>query len=209
MIRIIEQTLRSRITDLGFIERWGGVAVPITMDIPGDKRIVRASFPVSCDISATECIEQGKYKNLMPDESYKSVAYLEEQSGARIESGGPKRSNWTSTQTVRFVCWLNMKKLGLDDCLGSDRFSLALADAIVGDWDFSVDGIAGRMEISSLRLVPKNKNQIFPYSYNAQEHVFFWPFDYFAVDFDSRVHINKNCLPTLTLGTEIECLTNW
>lgn len=213
MIYLIDQAIRSKITALNFVERYGGFAMPVTADFPSDEGANRKTFPVSCSLSASECFEQDKYKNLVPNDAYKSVCYIEEVAINAFEFGGSKRKSWTTTARIRVVCWLNYNKLGLDDCKSTDRFALALIAAVMennGYYSFDIDSIKGAVHIQGAKIVEKNPNVVFGrYSYANMSHLFFWPFDFFAVDFSCGIHISGGCVPGLTLGSEVTCLTNW
>lgn len=213
MIYLIESAIRSKITGLNFIERYGGYAMPVTADFPSEEGANTKTFPVSCYLSNAECFEQGKYRNLVPNDAYKSVCYVEEGGYSNIEFSGPRRNSWNSVARIRVVCWLNYNKLGLDDCKSTDRFALAMMDAIMngnGFYSFNTDSIKGSIHIQTARIVEKNPQIVFgKYSYYNMPHLFFWPYDFFAIDLSMNMMISGGCVPSLTLGSEVECLTNW
>lgn len=213
MIYLLSKTIESKITALNFVERYGGQAIPITADFPSEEGPNRQTFPVSCNLSSIECFEQDKYKNLLPNQSYKSVCYIEELSQSNIDFDGPKSVYWNTILRFRVVCWLNFLKLGFDDCKGTDRFALALIKAVLNQgkqYAIDRDGIKGALKIISAKVVEKDHRNIFGrYSYNAMTHLFFWPYDYFAAEFQAAVTISGGCIDDLELGEEIECLTNW
>jgi hypothetical protein len=213
MIYIIDQTIRSKITGLNFIERYGGQAIAVTADFPDENGPNRKTFPVSANLSSAECFEQGKYKNLVPNDAYKSVSYIEELGQQPIETVGAKSGFFRSAARIRVVVWLNYQKLGLSDSKGSDRFTMALIKAVMNQgkqYAISVDNVAGTLKVSDARIVEKNPAVIFGrYTYSNMPHLFFYPYDYFAVDFILDVMIQGNCIDDVTLGSEIDCLTEW
>lgn len=210
MIRIIEQVLREPITGLSFIERYGGIAIPVTVTVNTDNGPIIKTMPVSCSVTDPACLETGKHSKLMPDSAYKSVSYLEEQGAAGVTFSGAKLNEVAGVSRVRLVSWLNMQKLGYDDCKGTTRFELEALNAIKGRREFSVDGISGTLDISRTSIIAKSPANIFgAYAYHTEDWAFFWPYDYFAVEFEARVMINAACLIPSEEQTPIECITNW
>lgn len=210
MIRYIEQALRSSLTGLSFVERYGGQAYPAAFAVTGENGAIRKTMPVSCNLNDTACLETGKYSKLVPDSLYKSVAYLEEQGPASIVYAGAKANEITSTQRVRFVAWLNMQRLGYDDCVGTMRFAAEALNAIKGRRSFTVDSVSGEMDINRASILEKDPQRVFSrYSYSELQWAFFWPYDFFAIEFEARVMVNAACFESSTAQTAIKCLTNW
>jgi len=211
MIRIIEQVLASQITGLNFIERYGGFVRPLTSTFGVGDNAVQKTFPVTDNLSEKQCFELGKWQMCVPNDQYKSVSYWEEVGGSTITMEGPKLNQAASQTTARFVCWMNMKKLGLDDVKGVTRFELATINAISGSHRFTdVDGIAGRVDVTRIVTVQNTPARVFgAYSYQDKQWAFFWPYAFFALDVTARVYVSMDCLTDVTLGTEISCLTNW
>lgn len=211
MVRLIEQALKNPIESLGFIGQYGGIvqAVTIPKEV-GEEQYIGKTFPVSCYVSASDCFEGGKYYDLVPDGQYASVAYFEQRGGATLTTAGPNRREWAFEENLRFVCWLNYPKLGLSDCLGPERFAMAFLNAVMGTRTFTVDGISGRLAITRARLVDRDYRQVFGrYSYTDKQHVFFHPYDFFAVDLTARVAINGDCLTDVTLGDPVDCVVTY
>ena len=210
MIRYTEQALRAALTGLSFVERYGGEAYPVSYDVALDNGAVRKTLPVSMNLNDTACLETGRYSKLVPDDLYKSVAYLEEQGPASITYTGAKANEITSRQRVRFVCWLNMKRLGYSDTLGTMRFAVETLNAIKGRRSFSVDGVPGELDITRASILEKNPQQVFSrYSYSDLSWAFFWPYDFFAVEFEAVVMVNAACFEASEAQTPTQCLTEW
>ena len=74
MLYIVEPALRAKALALPFVERYGGIAHPMTHTFGGD---AIKTFPVSMALTGAQCFDQGKYANLVPDDRYKSVSYFE------------------------------------------------------------------------------------------------------------------------------------
>jgi len=210
MVRLIEQTLKPLILDLGFVGQYGGLAIPVNIRDEGESGIVSRIFPVSCYLSASDCFETGKYNDLVPDDRYASVAYFEQRGGSTVSTDGPKRREWLFTEEMRFVCWLNYARLGLDDCRGSERFAIAALSKFFGVNDVSVDGLEGRLNIRRARIVPKSHQEVFGrYSYGDKQWAFFFPYDFFAVDFTAELTIGGGCVQDVDLGTPVDCTVTY
>lgn len=216
MRELIIEALSPDIMALPFIERYGGLVQQITRafevgeDSTGGPVFEYKSFPVSCQLTNEECWELEKYKNLVPDDSYKSVSYFEADNRTTTNASGTKLNEWTYTTTIRFVCWLNLPALGINDCKGTGRFEVQVSKAVMGHKEFSIDGVDGSLHIRNANLVEKSASRIFGrYSYGDKEKVYFFPYDFFAIDFDISMRINANCIPALTLSDPIDCITNW
>lgn len=210
MIRYIEQALRTSLTGLSFVERYGGEAYPVSYDVALDSGSVRKTLPVSMSLNDTACLETGRHSKLVPDSRYKSVAYLEEQGGATLTYTGAKANEITSIQRVRFVCWLNMQKLGYLDTKGTMRFAVEALNAIKGRRAFTVDTVQGELEVNRATIMEKDPQRIFSrYSYSDLSWAFFWPYDFFAVEFEARVMVSAACFEDSTAQSEIVCLTQW
>lgn len=212
MVRLIEQAFASDVQALAFIERYGALARPTELYIPAGAQSLLKVFPVSCDISATDCFETGKYSQLVPNDAYKSVCWFEQNGDAPTQLSGAKAKVATATQNMRFVCWLNLKKLGYDDCKGTTRFELAVIKALSGSRSFTVDGITGRIDVVSTSVIQQDRARVFGrYSFAEARNdaVFFWPYGFFAVDLVCKVSVPVGCVDDLVSETEIECITNW
>ena len=211
MIRLIEQALRAQILDLGYVERYGGIVRPVTIRQEVDEgQYIAQTFPVSCGVTGTDCFDGGKYLDLVPDDQYRSVAYFEQRGGAALRESTTARKIWAGVENVRFVAWLNYPALGLDDCRGPERFALATLARIVGTRNFTVDGITGRLDVTEARILERDEREVFGrYSYAEKQWAFFWPYDFFAIDFTARVTIPGGCLEDVTLGAAVECVTTY
>lgn len=212
MIRLIEQAFSADIQALSFIERYGGLARPTELYVPAGNVTLLKVFPVSCDISEQDCFEVGKYNQLVPNDAYNSVSWFEQNGDGPVVIGGPKAGHAISTQNMRFVCWLNLKRLGYNDCKGTTRFELAVLKALTGSRSFTVDGITGRIDVSSTSVIQQDRARIFgKYSFaeSRNDAIFFWPFGFFAVDLTCKVSVSLACLDELEAESAIECITNW
>lgn len=208
MIRKVIQQVSHKITALPFVQRYGGVVQTVTkLDVIDEGLVIENRFPVSCSTTALQCWEQGKYKNLIPDDSYKSIFYFEERDAFRLVSRREMKGQGIEySARVRLVGWLNLAKLGSQDCELSDIIAFNCIGALTGSYTITTP-VQGIVQIRPVGMVPKGLEIFERYTYNEREVGFLlYPYDYFAVDFDVIMSMNPGCLDTFTPTTEIDCI---
>jgi hypothetical protein len=207
MLYIIEPALRAKAEALPFVERYGGIAHPITANFAGDGL---KTLPVSMSLTGAQCFDQGKYINLVPDDRYKSVSYFEGlNSPARIAFSGEKRGIATISQSVRFVAWLNMTRLGYDNQAQVGLMALAAVAAFQDKYPITFAGKSGRMEVTSARVLLDKNSAFGGYTYVDRQHLFMWPYAFFAVEMETVTQLPMRCLEELEAGEPLQCVTQW
>ena len=213
MIFILEQALRSTITGLNFIERYGGIVRPVTrMGMGEEDKPYSDVFPVSCYVSEADCFDGSRERDLVPNEAYKSVAYWEPITGSSIIESGPRGNQWMITLSMRFACWLNFAKLGMNDCHATDLIELYLIKQVHAQHGQvkTISGYTFRVDVAGFRSVQRAANVVFaPYTYAGQQWAFSWPYGFFAVDFQFKLQLAAGCITAPVLGDEISCITTW
>jgi hypothetical protein len=207
MLYIIEPVLAPKIQALPFIERYGGIAHPMTHSF-GTETL--KTFPVSMSLTGAQCFDQGKYANLVPDERYKSVSYLEGlTSPGQITFSDPKSHIATITQSIKLVVWLNMAKLGRTSQADVGLMALAAIAAIQGNYPVNYAGARGRLEVNRATVRMDRSGAFGGYSYTDKQPLFMWPFGFFAVEFNTITQIPKGCLTEIENLSPIDCVTLW
>jgi hypothetical protein len=200
MINLIEGALRSKIEALNFVGRYGGLVRPIKHQ--------KNTYPVSTYVSASQCQENGLYKALVPDDSYASVSYFEllRQSPGNIT--GPKKNLLTNNFALRFVCWLNYQKLGLSEDTTADQFAAQAMKALKDAQTFEASTVKGQIIIDNMAPILNDSQQVFgTWSYYAKnEHIFFYPYGFFAIDMSLTARINLNCTNDVSDPVELDCI---
>lgn len=207
MLYIVEPVLAPKIQALPFIERYGGIAHPMTHAFGTD---TLKTFPVSMSLTGAQCFEQGKYANLVPDDRYNSVSYLEGlTSPARVTFKDPKSHIATISQACKLVVWLNMQRLGRTSQADVGLMALAAIAALQGNYAISYGGVNGRMEVDQA-TVRMDKNGAFGgYTYVDKQALFMWPFAFFAIEFNTVTQLPKACLNEIENLSPINCITQW
>jgi hypothetical protein len=210
MLYIIEPAIRAKILTLPFLERYGGIAHSITAKFQAGDGFNAATFPVSMSLTHSECFDRGKYINLVPDDRYKSVAYLEGlNSPARVTFSREKRAMATITQTVRFTAWLNLPKLGWATMDNVALAALGTVAMLEGEYPVTYAGQEGRLRVGDAIIYLDRNNAFGGYSYQDKQALFMWPYGFFSVGFTCTVLLPLSCLAELEIASPIECLTEW
>lgn len=198
----IANILKSYISPVGFSDKVAGLVKAVTVvDVNDDGTKTRRTFPISCDISYTEC-ERGKYLDLVPNKKYRSIMYFED-GGSRITGDTPR--DFVFTSSLRLVCWMNLSKLGKTDCSVS---GLAVANILnlLPD-NFNNSGMYSRMRITAVSQEIKSPAIFSKYTYKEETlQYLMYPYDYFAINIEVQYNVNKNCIEDWTSGTELDCL---
>ena len=216
MIHIINTAFTPALAALPWLERWGGAAFPVqaqgSYEDPETGQISRFSqtFPVSCYIGG-DCEAEGYYSKLLPDDSYKSVAWLEAVQGFSYtqDTAGMVKVR----QRARLIAWLNMQRLGALDCGGYEAYQVSVLQALPSGKQFeaAVPGFSkpAKVSVKMATGVEHTPAAVFgPYTFAIQQRLFLHPYAFFAVDFEVEILLPIGCF---CLGDieQVECITQW
>jgi hypothetical protein len=220
MLRDFIQIIDEDIRNFAWIEKYGGLVQTVTRNLIIDKDqglFIEQVYPVSCGVTASECWDGNRYQELSPDSTKKSVAYFEEKTPLSFSQNKNGMNLAEVTTSVRFVAWLNMNLLGYDNCSIS---GIAVAEFLKTFLNRTFKQDSGTEAIKS-RLVPyphiyqisfkatseelKSSRIFQKYSYEKKEHLYFYPFDFFAIDLQISAIIKLDCIKPFSLQTPIDC----
>lgn len=198
MIIEVGNIIIGKINGLPFIDKYAGVVKPATYSDEG----VKKTFPISCALDITQC-KKGDYMDLCPDSSKKSVLYLEDKYIRFVSREG---NDYRFQGSFDLVCWLNLPKLGLEQCSVSAKAILSVMA------QFSATpanhGIYQKLLITPLGQNPKSINPFAKYSYDESVSQFLlYPFDYFVLPLQVDFVVNKKCVDEFLTSDPIGCLT--
>jgi len=215
MINKIIEPLSDILTALPYVDRYGGIVntasrlVPIGETPEGQPLYDKEYFPISCGVTAKECWEEGRYQDLIPNDEFSSVVYLEQTDGMRPDgieriSGG--RVFYKFTERLRLVAWLNLPRLGIEDCNGADAVTMGLIKNLNNEWD----KLDEPMKIYNLKttvvgIEPKHQNPFEKYSYNEVAEMWLYPYDYVSIIIQVDVMLAEACLEDFVPGDVVEC----
>lgn len=213
MLNAVTDCLKQRLSELPFIETIGGIVQPIDkVDEKYDNNnnvvgYASTTFPISCGMEST-CFDNGRYMALVPDDSKKSVGYFEQIGGVRpVGKTGAKGNIVCFEGRLRFVCWLNLLKLGLvDNCTYAPQFVINTICNIEGGCSLEPVFTESHFTVEVIEEVKRDASIFKDYSYDRNRLQFLmFPFDYFALDLRIKLFISKGCLKPIVLGEPIEC----
>lgn len=207
------------------IEKYGKLVFPITVPDEigktdgGESILKEKTFPVSCGVSFQDCITNRKYQQLVPNSAYRSLAYWEQMGDATLNESLSKFSAKGGLMVydipARLVVWLNMAKLNLNgdgqsDCSIAAPIAIKIQSALYRKNGFFVpdDAYQGaKVQLVFTGQERKDVGNIFGrYTYGKEVARFMlYPFDFFALRYNVRLWINRNCVEAFTLGTPIDC----
>jgi hypothetical protein len=207
MTESLVETLRSRIEGLEWVGQYGGLVRTISRIIPSvEGKSIQQVFPVSCNVNINQCWETGEYQSLAPNDAYKSVCYFE-QLGSLQTADSPLPNVSRYTVPLRFVAWLNLKKLGIENgCNTSERIETNVMQL----FDFHFQGVAagsisGLLSCEIRDIISKDDGVFRKYSYSDKQNLLFSPYDFFSIDIELMFDTDGKCVQPFVLQPEILC----
>lgn len=214
MIHHIVSPINTVITGLPYVGKYGGIVntatrlVQVGEDANGIPIYKREAYPIACGVSAQQCWETGRYQDLIPDDSFRSIFYLEQIDGVRYDGIEtlPGHTFHKFTERLRLVGWLNLAKLGISDCAGSTAIELDLVKNLHLKLKAIEDPIKiFKLECQVVNIEPKHKNPFEKYSYDEQAEMWLYPYDYVSLILEVRFSLHENCIDDFEPGVSIDC----
>jgi hypothetical protein len=200
MIIEIGDIIIDKIKTLPFIDKYAGVVKPIKYKAT-TKGAVEKTFPAACRTTFAEC-ESGRYLDLVPDSSKKSVVYLESGPARLISRSGPI-SKWQASYDL--IAWLNMPKLGFEGCSYSSIAIMGILDKLP-DVPFNIPNKYQQVKITVTGERSKGEDPFLKYKYDETvKQYLMYPYDHFGLNLTVDFNVDKRCVTTAPVGTEIEC----
>ena len=184
---LIDTILSPKIQTLDFVDRYAGIVRTINIaEGNGTETGIVKRYPLACNVTGVDCANIGVYQNLVPDDTKKSVIYWEMVS-PMTNGGMTKTRDFYRKKfkgTARLVVWLNLAKLGIDNCTDSILVLPILEKEITTKGKITGGIYDGDLLwIEPLRMVNQDINTIFgKYDYNKLKNYYLYPFDFFAID---------------------------
>jgi len=196
MINAICNTIKERLNELDWVDRVAGLTIPATKY--GAEGAAEFVFPISSDANVVDCIHQGKYWELVPNNAYKTALYIEQQGPVRFDSfeKGYKWMNYLAD--LRIVGWVHLAKMGYNDASKSGLFVVSVIKALLEDrgvMDIQDSDYTGaRLYVEIVAEVEKNQSIFSRYTYSRFSHFLVYPFDYFALDIRVKFLVSTDCV---------------
>ena len=230
MLSVITDILKTRLENLTWMERFGGMVQNATRPefVKGadNSMVVKGyqTYPVSCGVNAANCWENGVYKHFEPESTKAAIAFFTDNGGVVLKGyEGPFNAFMKFTFDIKFLCWMNLNRLGEDitagGCLPSGRVAPFVISQLFGD--HSAVGLFNGgleeevfqgIEVTGIRELVKNPAIFEPYTFakdGANRGLFIYPYDYFGLNITGTFVINRNCMPEFGVDWEpsISCVS--
>lgn len=221
MIGSVIKQLGDQLEALDWVEVYGGLVQTMRIRQGEAENEVYNVFPISCDVSEADCVSDQRYQDLVPNDSKRSILYFETLNG--LQDVGPQKIGRGSTNrfrrvfrgAVRLVGWLNMQRLGVDECYGADMAVRSIIKMLNNEYNVFPPGSLfenGEIDFTIQRIVPKDHKVIFGrYNYLDSNGYWLYPFDFFAIDLSIRLILPLCDYDFPTNGIPIdpgECIDN-
>jgi hypothetical protein len=205
--------IRDNISALGYIEKCAGLVQKVIQYDESEQaqalglKVVRSSYPVSSQINALECWQNGRYTDLVPSSEKMSLAYCEATSD--IMESFVRNMDYAKeySQSFKYVFWLNLPKMGISTEYVKENIIIEALRVINETMGFQFGGVQMGM-IASTNLISHHEPSIFSeytYDNNVIQNMMY-PYDYFAINFKVTALISDNCLPPFVLSSPIQCV---
>jgi hypothetical protein len=171
---------------LPWVEVSAGLAIPVTFLENTTEGAVRKVMPVACGES---CETGTRYLSLVPDSEKRSIVYFEDYGTVIREKDA---SRYDCESTLRMVCWLNLAKLGYEDC----QLSSMAVSQVMGSLPLVIDdGLPyNHIMIKVTAQMPKSPGIFTRYTYDeAITQYLMWPYDYFALEVKLKYLFTRGC----------------
>lgn len=193
MNKDIADILKSYIGTVGFADLVGGMVKTVTFAQGEEGAVVIKRIPVDCGVTHAEC-ESGKYSDLMPDDTKKSVMYFEDNGVTLI---GQDTKDFTFQSRLTLVCWLNLQKLGKTNCSASALAISTILNTLPTRHLNSSPYTRIQIQVESEQ--EKSPAIFSRYTYDEEKLQFLmYPYDYFALNILTKFTIPKACIPAWT-----------
>lgn len=220
MLKIACERLKTEIETLGLFTKSAGLVQKVErkVQVDSDGRTIDKieSYPVSADVSGSECWENGLYKQLVPNSADDGMFYFEFVRGMQISEN--RGGIITYEGRARLVCWYNIKKFNLNDSTAGNESISFYIRAAINNLFFNRSNIKRLQHTHPLFSIPihitaseitqlEGTKEIFrKYSYMEEMEPFvMYPYEVIASDYDIRLQYSQGCLQSIIKGTEQEC----
>lgn len=205
MNKYVSLVLMTRLLDLPYIDKYGGVVQVIQKLIPTDgEKVVVKRIPISAvhEAPANCNLTEATNIHFLPESKLKGMLYFED--GGSVIDGTKRHTGLTFWRSrLRLVVWLNQKLI-------KETFDIELASQAMNEMITLLCLPPANIEVLKnfsvkVASVPPATSAIFSdYDYNEKETQFLMPpFDFFAIDLDVFFGIPKGCVVPVTLAENL------
>lgn len=215
MIVDIGDIIIDKINTLPFLDKYAGVVKVITKQAAEGGKIIK--FPAYARASFEECQQGGRYMDLCPDNSKKSLLYLEDKGIRVVKTDG---IHVDMSASLDLVCWLNQNKFTSVFHPTTEYVSYS-APAIAGIMRKLMGGVKFNkinafsninyhlIYIQVVGQKSKAENPFAKYSYDENINQFLlYPFDYFVLELRVDFRLDMRCISVDQIFEDSSCAKN-
>lgn len=196
MIKDLAKVFMNTISDLPFTDKIGGLA-ELTAE---DSR----KMLVACDYIQNNCQGDKDYTELVPDKELKSLFYFENDRGASFKES--KAGDIMVFETdMRLVGWLNLQKLGYDDCNTTTLIMNALIKRLISNDELKKNLDKPFLAIKTTSVREDNRDPKIFTKNGYKDNFRFKPYDYFAITIGVKFYVNYKCVEEFVVKTPLQC----
>lgn len=221
MIAGIAEILKYRLSNLPWIERFGGLVSqatrPVFVQGADGAQVITGyqTYPVACDVNDAACWENGVYKYFEPDAKKAAIAFFVDNGGVVLKGPeGAKNGGLRFSFDLKFLCWMNLKRLGDTITNGDCNASMRVVPYVMAQFwgQHNATGIfSGGIEediflsvdVTGIRQLQKTPAMFQPFTFatdGEKRGLFLYPYDYFGLQISGTFVVDINCLPALYAG---------
>lgn len=189
----LANVLKGRLMGLSFLDVVAGIVQPVidTKFKVTDNTAIQKKLPVAYDVSG-KGTALGMERQLVPDQSKKSILYFEDFGSVTDTRPGVKAGTLSFISNIRLVFWMNKVNCGFDKyaevslmCIDQILHRLTSSSAINGD------GIT-RLFVYNPRVLIQDSSVFSRYNYDeAVVQYLRPPFEYFAIDLVCKYIVSR------------------
>mgnify|MGYP000067746622 CR=1 FL=1 len=194
MNELIGDVLAQHFITLPFVTRTAGC---VEIFKKSTKSVIK-KFPVAGQIYKTDsgqiyCDKSEDYQPITPNSQETGIVFFEDL-GSKLVKKDSSKLTWKGS--LRLVCWLNYKKIGLENQVGALQGSvLANIPAKLQPQQYFMGGVFYPSEVE-----PKTTSAFDKYDLSENENQFLiHPFGHFSIRLNYMVYTNRSCPINITV----------
>lgn len=198
MNNIIASILKSKLTELNFIDRLAGLVRVAEISNPTE---IEGAFevkkiPISSDVDFEQCFNSGCFKDLVPNSKNKGILYFEDLGCA---PNGMQGAYYKYSSKLRVVCWINNKLIQGDNCQSISHLMITKIRSSLEIGPFNQDNVQ-KISVSAYNIVGNDYKLFSNYSYPQESLKFLMhPYEAFGIDFKVDFCLSPKCLPEIII----------
>lgn len=199
MIKEIINIIKTPILNLDWLGVFGGVAVPIKH--PHESGSI--TYPIAAN-SGSDCWNNGRYMDLVPDASKSSILYFEQSTPIKFSTITIYEQQ-ASTMLTGYL-WANQLRLGEDICIGAPKDLISILGFGINTVKFDgSDLYAIETSIEQIHTGRETNKSFAQYNYKGSDSLYLYPNAIVSFDLSVTWKMSKDCL-TYTPDEETTCI---